>query len=1083
MRLIACHRLLCTVGFLFIGLLKNDLRAESTDGITLHFENATLQKIFSAIEAQSNIRFVYTNEQLSDAKLVSISATNESLGIVLKKCFQDQPVTYFLEDQYVIIRRIGTHPVEDTREIRGTVKNDKGDPVMGATVSVQGSERATVTESDGNFVLKEIKIGATIIFSGANVETYKTLFIGQQFMSIVLKTKVNKLEEIQVIAYGTTTKRLSTGAMNKISSDAISQQPVTDPLAAMEAQVPGLDITQNTGIAGGNFKVRIRGQNSIQNGNEPLYVIDGVPFISKPLNDPGLSANITGGGSPLSTLNPKDIESIEVLKDADATAIYGSRAANGVIMITTKSGKAGKTKVDLNISGGEGGVANSFKMLNTQQYLDMRHEAFANDQQTPDAFNAKDLLLWDTTRYTDWQKAMIGQTSHIIDANLAISGGNANTQYRLAGGYYRQSSVMPGSYAYQKISGAASITSSSADQKFKIQFNAVYNVEENNLPNIDPTGNIFSLPPDAPPAYDSIGKLNFSNGYSQNPYQTFVRTYSSQTENLITDALFSYQMIEGLFLKSNFGYSSTHLNEMQLLPLSSFDPAYGLSSGFTSTSTHLFDTWIVEPQLEYQKSIKNIKLNVLLGATFNQNAGQSTSLSATGFPSDALLENISAASSVSVQNNTSTLYRYNAFFGRMNFNWQDEFLINLTGRRDGSSRFGPANRFANFGAIGAAWVFSKQSFMERALPIISFGKLRASFGTNGNDQIGDYGYMDIWQPTYYPYNGSSGLTPANLYNPNYKWETNQKLDIAMEFGLAKDRLFVSVDYYHNITTNQLIGYPLSYVTGFPSIKDNSPAKLLNEGWEIETNGVLIKNDHFTWSLSLNLTFPKNELLSYPNLAGSNYANVYEIGKPIYIKKLFHGTGVDPKTGVYTFLDVNKDGQITYPEDLTDYKTLAKNYFGGLGSSFQYGRWQLNFLLQFVQQTGYNYLYSDPAAPGTMTNQPTLVLNRWRQPGNITNIQQFTQDPGSPASQAWFNASLLGDNTISNASFIRLKNISLSYHLPQKWMDKNHWQDVRIYAQAQNLFTISDYEGLDPETQSTSVLPPLRTIVAGVQFIF
>jgi TonB-linked SusC/RagA family outer membrane protein len=1081
MRLPAYHRLLYAVSMIFISLTTNKLKA--ADGITLHFENATLQKIFSAIEAQSKIRFVYTNEQLSDAKLVTITATNESLGDVLQKCFHDQPITYFLEDHYVIIRRITTDPEGDSREVRGAVKNDKGDPVAGATVSIQGSERATVTEADGNFILKQVKVGSTIIFSGANVETNKMVFKGQQSLNITLKAKVNKLEEIQVIAYGTTTKRLSTGAMNKITSEAVSQQPVTDPLAAMEAQAPGLDITQNTGVAGGSFTVRIRGQNSLQNGNEPLYIIDGVPFISTSLSNPGLSAVITGGGSPLSTLNPKDIESIEVLKDADATAIYGSRAANGVVMITTKSGKAGKTKIDLNISGGVGKVANSFKLLNTQQYLAMRHEAFANDGQTPDPYNAKDLLLWDTTRYTDWQKALIGQTSHILDANLAISGGSANTQYRLAGGYYRQSAVVPGSYDYQKISGAASITSSSADQKFKIQFNAVYNVEENNLPNIDPTANIFSLPPDAPPAYDSISKLNFANGYSQNPYQTFVRSYSSQTENLISDALISYQIIDGLVLKSNFGYSSTHMDEWQLLPLTSFDPAYGLSSGFTNTSTHLFNNWIVEPQLEYQKSIKSIKWNMLLGATFNQNMGQSTAISANGFPSDALLENLSAASSVTVTNNNSTLYRYNAFFGRLNINWRDEFLFNLTGRRDGSSRFGPANRFANFGAIGAAWVFSKQSFIRKALPIISFGKLRASFGTNGNDQIGDYGYLDIWQPTYNAYNGSSGLTPASLYNPNYKWETNQKLDIAIELGLAKDRLFFSIDYYHNITTNQLIGYPLSFVTGFSSIKDNSFAKLLNEGWEFELNGVLIKTERFTWSLSLNLTIPKNELLSYPNLAGSNYANAYEIGRSVYLPKLFHSTGVDPKTGVYTFLDVNKDGKITYPDDLTDYKTLEKNYYGGLGSSFQCGPWQLNFLFQFVQQSGRNYLYGYPDAPGAMTNQPTIVLNRWRQPGNITSIQQFTQDPGSAGYQAWFNASLLGDNTISNASFIRMKNISLSYHLPQKWMDKSHWQDIRIYVQGQNLFTISHYEGLDPETQSISVLPPLRTIVAGVQFIF
>lgn len=1083
MRLLAYHKLLCTVGTILILCKTEHLFAQQGDLVTLNLENASLQKIFSAIEAQTFYRFVFTNEQLKEEKPVTISVNKATVQTVLKQCFQDQPVYYSIEEHFIIIHKKEKETKTDPSEIRGFVKNERGDPVIGATVTILGSQKATSTDMNGSFVLEEVDKDAIIVFSGANVEKQQIVWHGEQPLYVVLKIKINKLDDIQIIAYGTTTRRLNTSSLGKINSESIGQQPVSNPLAAMEALVPGLDITQTTGMAGGNFTVRIRGQNSIQNGNDPLYIIDGVPFLSSSISNPALSAVITRGGSPLSAMNPKDIESVEILKDADATAIYGSRGANGAILITTKSGKIGKTKVDLSLSNGIGKIARGMKLLNTPQYLQMRHEAFANDQEVPDLSNAKDLLLWDTTRYTDWEKTLIGQTANILDAEASVSGGNANTQFRLAGGYFHQTAVFPGSYAEQKISGSAAIINTSTDQKFKIQFNTVYNLENNNLPSFDPTTYIFSLPPDTPPSYDSTGKLNYSNGYSQNPYGAFTQTYLANTDNLISNAVLSYKIFEGFILKSNLGYTSTHMDELQLLPLSSFNPAYGLTSGFTQQSNHQFNNWIFEPQLEYQKAMKEMKWDILLGATLDQSITQSVTYSATGFASDALLQDLAAASSLKVGNQTSTLYRYNAFFGRLNWNWNDKYLVNLTGRRDGSSRFGPGNRFANFGAIGAAWIFSQESFMKGSLPLISFGKLRGSYGTNGNDQIADYGYLDTWRPNYFPYNGSSGLSPSRLFNPDYQWENNRKLDIGLELGFAKDRFLLSVDYYHNLTTNQLVGYPLPQVTGFSSVQFNLPAKLLNSGWEMELNSTIIKNQQFAWNLSANLTIPQNKLLEYPNLASSSYANVYEIGKSVYLKKLFHNTGVDPTTGVYIFQDINNDNQITYPEDLTAYKSILKSYYGGFVNNIQYGRWQLNFTLQFVRQTGYNYQYFYQDAPGTMTNQPTLVLSRWQHPEDHISIQQFTQDESSAAYQAWENSIVSGDNVISDASYIRLKNISLSYHFPQNWLEKNNLQDLRVYIQGQNLFTISGYQGLDPENQSNSVLPPLRVLTAGIQFIF
>jgi TonB-linked SusC/RagA family outer membrane protein len=1084
MRPIAFTRLLCIVMILFFKCGCAGLFAQTGNLVTINLENTSLQKVFSAIESQTSYRFIYTNEQLKGEKPLSLSVNKVPVQTVLKQCFQDQPVYYSLEDKFIIVRRKEDNGKHDPIDITGTVKNDKGEPVVGATVSILGTEKATTSEYDGSFELKQVPLGATLIFSGANVETEQVILHGQQSLNVILKAKVNKLDEVQVIAYGTTTKRQNTGDVSTVTKETIEEQPVSNPLAALEGRAPGLIVTQNTGVPGSGFFVQIRGQNSISNGNDPLYVIDGVPYVSTSLASI-YTSSIVGGGNPLSSINPADIESINILKDADATSIYGSRGANGVILISTKRGKSGKTKVDFNSYFGVGRIDRSMNLLNTQQYLTMRNEAFKNDGATPSLSNGDyDLLLWDTTRYTDWQKLLIGNTSNITDAQLTISGGNKNTQFTLGGGYHRETTVFPGDYADEKGSGHFSLNHLSDNNKFKVDLSVTYGVENNLLPIIDFISQALSLPPDAPAIYDSLGNLNWSPGFD-NPYSYLKRKYQAKTNNLISHTVLNYTIIPSLQIRLAMGYNNIQMSEMQISPVTAYNPARNAVSGHTFFSNSSIETWILEPQAEFQKRVGPGKLDFLFGMTAEQDIKTAQTNYAYGFSSDALLENIAAASIITIYNSNYSQYRYQALFGRLNYNLDEKYILNLTARRDGSSRFGPGKQFANFGAVGAAWIFSNEAFAKKLFHFLSFGKIRGSYGITGNDQIGDYQYLSTYSTTPLPYQNASGLVPTSFFNPDYAWETNKKIEGAIELGMLNDRLLFSASYYNNHSSNQLVGYPLPYFTGFPSVQQNLPAVVQNTGLEFTLNYAVVKTGSFNWTVSANLTIPNNKLVSFPNIDQTIYSNQYEVGKPLSIYKSFQYLNVDPQSGIYEFSSNQGKPTISpvYPDDLKAIKKVAPSYYGGLQNNFQYKGWRLDIFFQFTKQTGWNFIKNYYTVPGMLGNQPAAIMNRWQKPGDIATFQQFSQTYGSAFFGYLINSAIHGDNSIGDASFIRLKNISLSYTFPGPTVAKWEMQNLRIYLQGQNLFTITHYFGLDPENQSSQSLPPLRVVSGGIQVTF
>jgi TonB-linked SusC/RagA family outer membrane protein len=1055
-----------------------------SQNITLILKNEPIEKAFRSIEAQTSYRFVYAGERIRQAKPVTVRIENLPLPKALITLFTGQPLTYSIQDNYILVKEKAINEDEKVKDVSGRVTDEKGVPIPGATVAARGSSRMTATDEDGSFTLTGLQKNAVIVISSVGYLTEELPINERSFIEIQLSIAVQSLDETVIKGYYNTSKRLNTGSVSKLTALELERQPVNNALQALEGRMPGVIVTQSSGISGSAMNVQIRGRNSLRiAGNDPLYVVDGVPFTATPLGSS--QSTIINGGSPLANLNPADIESIEVLKDADATAIYGSRGANGVVLITTKKGKAGKTKADVIFTTGIAKVARTMKLLNTEQYLQMRHEAFANDGLTTIPATAYDMNgTWDTTRYTDWQKAFTGGTAHITNVQASVSGGNEGTQFMLGGGYYHETTVFPFDFGDKKASFHANLTHHPVNSKFQAQMNASYMSDINNLPSSDPTSTALSLAPDAPPLYKEDGMLNWITGFS-NPMRIFLRKNTFRTDNLIGSMVLSYELFPNVTLKSNMGYTKIQMNELQVIPKSTFNPTSNITSGNSYFGNSSSETWIVEPQIEMSRQIAKGKLNVLLGTTFQEDEKRASLLNATGFLDDELLDNISNATTITkvtttADNNYYRQYKYNAVFARLNYNWESKYLVNLTARRDGSSRFGPGKQFANFGAVGIGWIFSKEKWASDLLPALSYGKLRASYGITGNDQIPDYGFLSTYSTTTYPYNANGGLYPNRLFNADYAWETNHKLEAALELGIWNNRLVMTIASYRNRSSNQLVGYALPGITGFTSIQFNSPATVQNWGWEFEVSATPLKKVDFSWTTAINLSIPRNKLVTYPDLQNSSNSYLFSVGKPLSSVFAYEFEGIDPQTGMYTFKDADKNGSLALATDGSFSKTLSPEFYGGFQNEITYKNIEFSCLFQFVKQSGRNYMYNYGFAPGMAGNQPDFVLDRWQNPGEGRSIQRFTQSVGSAYYAAYVNAAFNSDLTISDASYIRLKNLSLSYVFNDKWKQKMHVQNLRLFLKGQNLWTHTHYLGLDPETQSRSNIPPLKVWAAGIQ---
>lgn len=1077
---------------LFVLVSALQVAASTANGqtVTLKATDLPLTKALDEIKKQSGFGLFYDKKDLPKDAKVTINLQKATPKEALEQCMKNQPLQYQIVDQMIIIKakekpeqqRSGEESKQN--KVSGKVTNERGEPLPGVTVTVKGIGRQTATDNSGNYSINA-NTDEVLVFSFLGYASVEREIKNNSIINITLLEYEGQLDQVQVIAYGTTTRRLNTGSVGTVSAKDIQNQPVSNPLATLIGRVPGLVVNQQSGVPGSSFSIQIRGRNSIAQGSQPLILIDGIPFAAGNENIQLISSaiNNTGQGSgvsPFNAINPADIESIEILKDADATAIYGSRGANGVILITTKKGQAGKTQISANFNQGITRVGKLLPLLNTEEYIAMRKEAFANAGATPTTTTAPDLLVFDQNRYNDYQKEFLGGNGNTTNANLSLSGGSQATQFLLSGTYNRETSVTPGNLPNQRGSMLANINHKSADNRFTVNFSANYTSIENRAPSSDLTFHTF-LSPNTPAFFDENGKLQWVyNGTTiQNPYSYLKEKYNIRTNNLSGSLNASYKIWNGLSAKVLMGYNQQFTNEKALSPAEAKSPISTSPGHSAEFAKNQYNTWNIEPQLEYASQIWKGKLNVLLGTTLLSRSNSNLYVSGNGYSSEALMESFDAAGTVDATSTTS-LYRYNALFARINYNIKDKYLLNFTGRRDGSSRFGPGKQFTNFGAIGAAWIFTSEKWMQN-FSLLSFGKLRASYGVTGNDQIGDYRFVETWSAPGNAYEGVTGLTPNNLYNADFAWERNQKLETALDLGFIDDRILFSAGFFQNRSDNQLINYRVPVITGFTSILMNFPAIVENKGWEFSLSASILKKKKMRWESSFNLTIPKNTLISFPGIETSSYRNQYVVGHSLNSIYKYTATGVNSQTGLLQFLDVNGSNSIT----TADYQingTTDPKFYGGWQNTVSFEGLELQFFVDFKNQIGrnpYYYFYGNAVPAGTMRNIPTLLADRWKQPNDVTDLPKITSANAGTQANNTLNSSF----AYSDQSFIRIRNVSLSYALTNKVLPKIGAKTARVYVQGQNLLTFNDTKGYDPETQNPTILPALQAYTIGLQIIY
>lgn len=1112
----------------FIGLFLFSLPARGlSQTVTFSGKNVSLKQVFTVVKQQTGYVFWYKKTDLALGKPVTIDAHNLPLVSFLDELFKTQPLRYVIESKTINIYPVATGPSEQpapasvsnsplASSIRGRVVDADGHPLVGATIVIKGSKISTSTDADGIFKLKvssgdlltvtyighqpaEYKITSTMLTSADQTSASGIAF------TISLQPSQSKLDEIVLVGYGSESRRFGVGAVSTVSAAAIENQPVSNPLAVLEGLVPGLNITPTSGAPGAAIKVQVRGQNSLSQigfGNkpydQPLFIVDGVPAAAQNINVNSLSSFGSGdmttsfaGTSPFNSLNPADIESITILKDVSATSIYGTQGANGVILITTKKGKAGKTRVQATFNTAVNSPSRKYKLMNLEQYLAYRREALKNDGinlSTASPLAYPDLLLFDQNRSTDWVDYYLSHTARNTDAHVSLSGGSDRITFLLSPGYTNAGYNFNGNFSDKRFTLHSNLNYASIDNRFTVQFGFDYAYERNSSAASPSLVSAILTPPNFPDLYDANGNPAWRyKGYNTSQFVQFPAALKQPSllnvYNMNNSLSLGYRILTGLRFNVNLGYNRILSNEDQRIPASTINPSNNPTSR-SSFTNNTFETINIEPQLNYQRSFGRGVFTALVGGTYKKNMVSRVQLNGSDYSDEALLGSIASAATI-ISTDAYNPYKYIGAFARLGYTHDMKYIVQLSGRRDGSSNFGPGRQFAAFGSVGLGWIFSEENFFRGANKLISYGKLTASYGSVGTDATNPYQYQQLLanDGSAPNFQGIRPLFVQNLYNPDYGWDTKKSVNVGLDLGFIKDRVLLNVNYYRDRNSNQLINYTLPSQTGFPSVLSNFAATVQNQGIEINITSKNIAGDKFTWSTNFNISANRNKLISFPGLEQSSYAYIYTLGESVSIEKGYGLKGVNPKTGIFEFY--KSDGSATTdpvygsPAQGGDFRTItntAPKFIGGLGNTISYKRVSLYFQFQFQKKQQANYLKSLylNTRPGAMYNMPVEILDRWSEPGDVSAVQKLTTRFNLPG--YYFTTS---SGAYSDGSYIRLRTVALSCMLPAGLCKKIGITDGKFYVNGQNLFLLTNFKVGDPELTDIFSFPIQRTINFGL----
>jgi TonB-linked SusC/RagA family outer membrane protein len=965
------------------------------------------------------------------------------------------------------------------KKVSGTVTSPEGQPLGQVSVLAKGTNIGTSTNDNGQFSLVVPENTRLIEFS---LIGYATLELAPgENMTVALTSKgANNLDEVVVIGYGTRIKKDLTTSIAKVTAKEFENQPITTFEQALQGRAPGVFINAGSGKLGQGLKIRVRGISSISANQQPFIVIDGVPVVNQAMSSASEPDN------PLASINPDDIESIEILKDASSSAMYGARASNGVMLITTKSGKQGKTKVSFGINNGWSKPTRIAKFLDADQYRELFSEAAKNSSYGPfdvaEDFEAETGTTdWNSKNNTNWAGAAF-QNGYVKQYNASLSGGDARTRFLFSGGYDDTKGIIVGN-RLDRVFGRLNLDHN-INKFFKVGTNISLNKTKNYRLTSD---NAFSNPvqlnalPPIQPMYDAAtGLLNRNTMYYNNLIE--LEGNNRNLNNIYkttSNAFIEVSLLPNLKFKTLNGIDWTNLQETQFLGRRTEDGSPGgysyerqyTNSIFTTTNTF---TW--------NKTLPNVDVDGLSGIEYQDGKFSGTSVEGKAFPSDKFTR-IASAAIISGGSSTSTQYRFLSYFARGNFKFYDRYLLTLSVRADGSSRFSQNKPYGIFPALSAGWVISEEGFLKNS-NAISFLKLRASYGKTGNAEIGNFSSRTLFVSQAYA--NIAGIVASQIGDPNLSWEKTDQYDVGLDFGFLNNRITGEVDYFFKNTKDLLLDVPLPSVNGFTTITKNV-GDMENRGVEFLIAADVIRSSDFNWNTSFNISTYRNKVtrLIAPIQPTARYLSRLAVGEPY---GQFYGRqflGADPQNGDALYM--MKDGSSTNDwSEAAD--TIVGNpnpdYFGGWTNKFTYKGIDLDILLQFVKGGDiYNMAGLFQSVNGDYyDNQTVDQMNYWKKPGDVTMVPQprMYDGNGTDKSSRW----------IQDGSYTRLKAITLSYNIPYSVLKKVKIEDVKIFISGQNLMTWTKYKGYDPEvsTQYVSDLnlnhdfytPPLaKTLVIGL----
>ncbi len=1008
---------------------------------------------------------------------------------ILKYSLQRLHMSYYIDGKIIWTRPDPAWEKEPQEPIITFLLKVTGNNEVLAYASIRTEEGMLyLAGKDGVVIISACRAPVVLTITHVGYRAVTLIINESKDIEVQMKREDKYLDEIVVRGYFAESRRISTGGWTSMDVQLLDRHFSGGSLSSfLPGRVAGLLSTQTSGVAGASFKISLRSRMSILNGRDLLYVIDGIPYgpgNQSLSNNP--AGNSAGSLDPLSLLPVDDIESINVLKDADATSMYGARGANGVMLITTQRAMPGKCRLDITAGTGYSRVTTRPSLLNMHEYAAMRRESIRNDNLPMDAIHAPELILWDTTRHKDWSKWAIGGLGYKTNVHLSLSGGSKTNSYYAGLSGLREINVFVTHPAHLLLTMDGKYSHHSKDGRFNTRLTGMLSRNKNEQLTEDVTRAQF-LAPNSPGPWGKDGKPIFQTDVPfTNPVYYTESKYVATSRLLLMGGAINYKLFDSLMVRMNGGFNDVLTKEHSIHPISSQDPALNPRGSSYWASTQ-YSSWIVEPQIEYTVKKRRWAFSGLAGAGWQGLRTSVHTISASGFTDDAFLPypELTDPDSVSRQNPV-TDYRYTSYFGRLNVNWKNTYILNFTDRWDGSSRYIGSKHFGNFWAMGAAWVFSEENFCRKYLSFVSYGKLRASYGTTGNDQIGGGSrYLDTWAPaSAVTFQNVPGTISPGQLNPAISWERVQKTEIALDAGFRDSWWLLTVAWYRHHSDHQLLPDRLP-MTGDLLRLRNVPVELESHGWEFSILSRNIDNRRFGWTTSLNLSFPSSRLVTLGGFAGVPFNKELVPGKPLGTLRAFHYLGINPLTGLYQVEDRNGDNKYN-SADMIVAGSPDVTCFGGIENILRWTQWELAVQLEGRIQKGVRYraaiLYAN--APGTIgsgvySNQLKGIADRWRMPGDNGDYQILSS--GNDAAMA-LSRYLSSDGILTDASFVRVKTISLSYEWPVA-RHKVHIRGMKMTLQAQNLFTLTSYRDGDPEIQSAVILPPLRTIVAGLQVKF